>query len=721
MMLDGKRSGHTVMCVCPAHDDGKRSLAVREMDDGKILFKCHAGCDQSTVLDALKSLGLFGGKPTGNAPTQSTPTKTEKKPTKKREPRKLIEVEDYHDFNGDLVYQSLRYEPKSFSQRRPYPFGDGHVYGLTKGKYYRIEGKKDWYSSLPEWAKDKKHDTCEMPECKLYPFKLPEILKSDRAVFICEGERDANALTAWGVTATTSPMGAGKWRNDFNQYFENRDVIILPDNDNQGKNHAGQIAQQLINIAKSIRVIELDVPEKGDVRDWIEAGNTKDDLRQLIKSTIPIGSEPEPEFQPQPEPTPEPGSTTTKPQAIAVPAPKAPASPDYSARVIEWTDTNVKGAPMGTISNTVALLSAYEIIVRYNVMKKDVEIFIPGAKFSQDNAGACSMAFIKSLAIKCSLPVSSLDEYILFIADQNMYNPAQAWISSKGWDGKDRLQALAKTLNSKNETLTFQLLKRWMISAVAAVYEPTGVAAGGALILQGAQGVGKTQWFWSLLGGNNDWGREGAILNPSDRDSVTQAITYWLVELGEIDATFRKADQAALKGFLTNHKDVLRRPYARHDSSYARRTVYVGSVNQKEFLSDDTGARRYWTIEAGQIDYRHGIDMQQAWAQCLSLYSAGEPWHLSFDESVDLAGYNESFLTMSPIEEKILSTFDPEATERPNEMTCTAILSAIGIESPNRGQVRECGQIMRKLLKEDAKHTRNGKTFRMPFKLQKTI
>jgi putative DNA primase/helicase len=72
---------------------------------------------------------------------------------------------------------------------------------------------------------------------------------------------------------------------------------------------------------------------------------------------------------------------------------------------------------------------------------------------------------------------------------------------------------------------------------------------------------------------------------------VMSAVSHWVVELGELDSTFKKSDVSVLKAFITRRQDKLRRPYARRDSVFPRRTVFAGTVNDYQFLHDNTGNR----------------------------------------------------------------------------------------------------------------------------------
>ena len=210
--------------------------------------------------------------------------------------------------------------------------------------------------------------------------------------------------------------------------------------------------------------------------------------------------------------------------------------------------------------------------------------------------------------------------------------------------------------------------------------------------------------------------KDGVILKPDDRDSVKQAVSFWLVELGELDSTFRKADIAALKAFLTNDKDVLRRAYARKESQYARRTVFFGSVNPKEFLHDPTGNRRYWTIEVSKLDHSHNIDMQQVWAQVYELWKRGESHYLTPDEMNQLNSHNEEFTAIDPIEEAITSRFDWSVSkERWNDWkTATNVLNDCGYERPTKGDATNAGLIIRKLNGNTFRRTSEGRQLLLP-------
>lgn len=383
--------------------------------------------------------------------------------------------------------------------------------------------------------------------------------------------------------------------------------------------------------------------------------------------------------------------------------------------VISFPDLKGNGKPKATLENYQALLDHYRVTLRYNLMSKEIEAVLPDTNYTFDNALNCALADIQSLCARHDLITSVVDSFSGRIADTNAYNPVADWINGVTWDGVDRIPTLAATLDAADPDLTLILLRRWLITAIAAVYNPHGVAATGMLVLQGSQYIGKTRWFLRLLDSNRDWCKEAAILNPSDKDSVKQCVSRWLVELGELDATFRKSDIAALKGFITNQEDELRRPYARTESKFPRRTVYFGSVNPKHYLHDETGNRRFWTVQCGEnMNADHDVDMRQVWAQCKHLWSQGEQHYLTREENERLNNYNEKFEATNPLDEKLATVYDVKSSVRSRAMTSTEILEELGYDKPTKTLIRDLAGALNRVLKADERRSGGQRVYDMP-------
>lgn len=215
------------------------------------------------------------------------------------------------------------------------------------------------------------------------------------------------------------------------------------------------------------------------------------------------------------------------------------------------------------------------------------------------------------------------------------YEPA----SDSRWDGRSRFLDFAATLAMSDQTLNHWrdiAFRRWSIQAITAW---RNVDLGNAAksvpyvpVLNGAQGIGKTKWVSALL--PDGWVKTDMSLrlDHNERDAVTRVTANPIVELAEVDASFRMSDVASLKTFLSSNVDSRRPPYGRRQLSTPRCTVYIATVNPSGFLVDATGARRFWPLAVERCHFDHGIDLQQYWAEVLTWVEAGEQYWLTTEE-----------------------------------------------------------------------------------------
>jgi len=372
--------------------------------------------------------------------------------------------------------------------------------------------------------------------------------------------------------------------------------------------------------------------------------------------------------------------------------------------------SNGKISILQTIPNIEHMLRSYCISVRYCVIKKKISISIPGQVGCPDNAENVALTSLISLAKLNRIGIDQLKPYLANIADKNPVNPVADWISSKPWDGKDRLHELYDTLTVKDDfSIGFRntLIRRWLLSAVAAALKPSGFRSRGVLTLQGPQSIGKTTWLMSLV--SNEILRENTVLidhllDVGNKDSVMLATSHWLVELGELESSFKR-DQAKLKGFITSNNDKVRAPYAHTHSEHPRRTVFFATVNDSQFLVDQTGNTRFWTIPVQAINYEHGINTQQLWAQVAHLYQdENEQWWLTPEEERLLESHNKKHRTVSAIREQIESSLNMEASEEKwVKVNASGLLIELGYSKPTNPQAKECGAVLRELFGEPKK------------------
>ena len=427
-------------------------------------------------------------------------------------------------------------------------------------------------------------------------------------------------------------------------------------------------------------------------------------------------------------------STSINPSKITVPAPTKPAPGVTVACTVETTTSNLKPQPTqhpssldgaqplphetfpnpprvgstqlpATIPNVRHLLDQYGIVVRYNTIRKKLSITVPGYSGAPDNSDSVALSMITSLANLNNMATGSLANFVEVVGDQHQYNPVAEWITSRPWDGTDRLGPFCDTLvtdKSFSEGLKRTLVHRWLIGAAAAALKPDTFRSRGVLTLQGPQSIGKTAWVSALV--PDPILREGVVkldhhLDLGNKDTLLTAVCHWVVEIGELDSSFKK-DVARLKGFLTGDRDKIRRPYGRVDSEYPRRTVFCATVNDHDFLVDMTGNTRWWTIPVTSINFRHGIDMQQVFAQVAVDYENEEPWWLTMEEEAQLENCNEDHRRINAIEERVLAAIDvsPVTDGGLPAMTPTELLQAIGIANPSNTQAKECAVVLRRLF-----------------------
>lgn len=236
-----KATGGQHLVCCPAHPDKTPSLAVKEGDDGAVLLKCHAGCSTDQI---LASMGLpveaLFEKRNGHA---SAPVK-----------RDIVATYDYQDEAGTVLFQAVRFSPKGFAQRAP------------------ANGSGDWVYSLQG--------------VRRVVYHLPK-LKGQLAILICEGEKDVDRAWSLDLPATCNPMGANKWDDSYTAQLKSagvQRVAILPDHDPVGEAHAEAVARSCAAGGLAVRVVRLpNLPDHGDLSDYLNAGHTKDELLALVR------------------------------------------------------------------------------------------------------------------------------------------------------------------------------------------------------------------------------------------------------------------------------------------------------------------------------------------------------------------------------------------------------------------------------------------------------
>ena len=253
-----------------------------------------------------------------------------------------------------------------------------------------------------------------------------------------------------------------------------------------------------------------------------------------------------------------------------------------------------------------------------------------------------------------------IDDALQEITQDNKFHPVREYLKGLTWDGECRLDTLfIDYIGAEDTDYIRAVTRKWACGAVARVMDP-GVKFDTAIVLYGAQGLGKSlilerlgrKWF------NN------SLVDIKTKDALEQIQGSWIVELAELAPTY-KNDNEIVKAFISRTSDRFRSPYGRRTEEYPRQCVFAGSTNNLMFLKDRTGNRRFWPI-TGDKDRKtkHSWelskdDIDQIWAEAFVYWSDGEPLvlegaleeealriQLSHTEGGELVGLIEEYLEM---------------------------------------------------------------------------
>lgn len=491
----------------------------------------------------------------------------------------------------------VKYFPKKYQTQTQWIKLREHIYytetGAIFGKkvYYLINGKKN-----PIWQRYENGEyKTGLNGQKAGLYNVTElILNQQDDIWIVEGEKDVDTLKKNGILAVSPPNGAGYWRAAFNQYFRKRNVIIVPDNDEQGKKHLEKVAKNLRKAARTVRLLDLtnifpDLKKGGDISDvFEELENAKDLLFQLVTET---------------------DSEDTRLTDICF-----------------ITDDNNK--PLKTYDNFKIMLEHYGLNIKNNsISGLELDGALP--KITEDNKETVAITYLYSISkeTKINFSKSEIMDYTVMEADKNSYNPVADWLKSLEKAEKGYIREYFSCLcfeedEQQNEEMYLKLFGKWLIQCIAMQFNslknPYG--ADGVLGIQcQSEGIGKTTFFKNLCF-DPTYFKDSVSLDPTNKDSVRKATSYWICELGEIESTLAK-DLARLKAFITEDYDTYRIPFAAGFTTKPRRTSYCFTCNSKNFLKEGDN-RRFWTIPVINVDLDRlkTISIKKVWSEAYSLY-----------------------------------------------------------------------------------------------------
>ena len=568
-------SYNSVKICCPCHRDKTPSLQLTQ-DDGRILMHCHGGCRTDDILQAV-GLTYKDLQPPKQSSVTKSPSMWDKMlyPFKKKygDGVRLVAVYDYEDADGKYLYSKIRVE------------GGG------------IKGKQIAYRTIDRNAGTY---TTGKPKGQATLYRLSEVIKAiqvKRRIFITEGEKDVETLYNLGLVATTAG-GTQDWKSDFAKYFTGADVIVLADNDEAGFALADRIKNDLTDKASSVRIIRTSEAPKGDVTDYFQEGHTLEDLEALIENN-----------------------------ADAV-----------------QTMLSYKTSRTGE-TKVAQCVRNHEIVLENDLRFKNKikfdefsrQVFLQGTVSWEDGYQARPWSVTDDshtfAILQSEYGLTSRNDFadaVRNVAYRKRFHPVRDVLEALPYKGNGYIRKLLPDyLGATDSEYNYAVMRLFMLGAVARVFTP-GVKFDYAPILHGGQGIGKSTLLRKLAL-SDAWFSDS--LDSLDSDKAAQSLAgTWINELGELKSFSRTSGTGAVKRFISATQDRYRIPYERRAETFPRQCVFAGTVNQTNFLQDETGNRRFLIVHCGVQPKTKDIfsddameDIKSAWAEALHIYKTEHP------------------------------------------------------------------------------------------------
>jgi predicted P-loop ATPase len=304
----------------------------------------------------------------------------------------------------------------------------------------------------------------------------------------------------------------------------------------------------------------------------------------------------------------------------------------------DWKKTLIRsksGDPKPLLANAVsALRTAPEWVgilafdeFSLSVVSKSTPVFGGQAGTWSDQQDRLTAVWLQEAGIGVSVEVAG--QAIQAVAMDRPFHPVREYLDGLRWDGTRRIEGwLNLYMGVEPTSYSTAVGERYLRSAVARVMNP-GCKADCCLILEGQQGIKKSTALRTL---GRPWFTD-ELADLGSKDAALQTRGIWIIEIAELDGMTR-TEIGKIKAFMSRGTDRFRPPYGRHVIESPRQCIFAGSVNQTNYLRDETGGRRFWPVACTRVLIDElGRDKDMLWAEAVHTYKAGAAWWL---ESLDL-------------------------------------------------------------------------------------
>jgi putative DNA primase/helicase len=487
----------------------------------------------------------------------------------------------YQEESGKTIMHVARYETKSGKQFCPFSYNNGELQ----------------YKSLPDSR-------------PLY--NLPDIIRHpDRPVIIVEGEKACVALQSivkHRYVVTTWSGGCRAHDKTNFKPLQGRKIILWPDADDPGRTAMHHIEIKLSKIAQSVKTLTTnDLPDGHDAADFEGEWPV---LCEFIKERI--------------------SQVTLLPPQAKIIDPDAPVI--TGSAVDAWKQLEIKlnnsGNAIANVSNANQILAGcgkYATHIWYDEFLDRVMCDFDGPARPWTDTDDINIA----IDIQKHLEITGMTDVMIFKACQSYArkhtkNVIKDYLNALKWDNKQRITTFFHDIcGSEQNDYSTAVSRNFILSMVARVYNP-GCKADCMPILECGQGVKKSTML-SVLAGPAYFANASSNVHHVDFFQCLKG--KWLVEFAELHQ-FSRADITKLKDIMSTPVDTYRASYGRSPGDYPRKSIFAGTTNETTYLSDNTGARRFWPIEVKHIDISLLRDTRnQLFAEAVHIYKSEQVIH----------------------------------------------------------------------------------------------